>query len=77
MLLIGFVVQHGRSAQDSQTKIGARGRILGIGGVFFKSANAAQNREWYAKHLGCAEKGEGVLLPWREKDTPQNEHVTV
>jgi catechol 2,3-dioxygenase-like lactoylglutathione lyase family enzyme len=77
MLLLGFVVQHGSYAQDGQTKSAARGRILGIGGVFFKSANAGQAREWYAKHLGFVDKGAGVMLPWREKDNPQNEHVTV
>jgi catechol 2,3-dioxygenase-like lactoylglutathione lyase family enzyme len=54
-----------------------RGRILGIGGVFFKSANRDQMREWYSKHLGLADKGGGVMLPWREHDDPQKEHVTV
>jgi hypothetical protein len=54
-----------------------RGRILGIGGVFFKSANRDQMREWYSKHLGLADKGQGVMLPWREHDDPQKEHVTV
>jgi catechol 2,3-dioxygenase-like lactoylglutathione lyase family enzyme len=54
-----------------------RGRILGIGGVFFKSANRDQMREWYAQHLGLADKGQGVMLPWREHDNPQKEHVTV
>ena len=54
-----------------------RGRILGIGGVFFKSANRDQAREWYAKHLGLADKGEGAMLPWREHDDPKREHVTV
>ncbi len=54
-----------------------RGRILGIGGVFFKSANRDQMREWYATHLGLADKGEGVMLPWREHDDPHKEHVTV
>jgi len=54
-----------------------RGRILGIGGVFFKSANRDQMREWYSKHLGLADKGEGVMLPWREHDDPKKEHVTV
>jgi hypothetical protein len=48
-----------------------RGRILGIGGVFFKSANRDQMREWYSKHLGLADKGGGVMLPWREQDDPQ------
>ena len=54
-----------------------RGRILGIGGVFFKSANSDQAREWYAKHLGIADKGGGAMLPWREHDDPKKEHVTV
>ena len=54
-----------------------RGRILGIGGVFFKSANRDQMREWYAKHLGLADKGSGAMLPWREHDDPQKEQMTV
>ena len=54
-----------------------RGRILGIGGVFFKSANRQQMREWYGKHLGLADKGGGYIMPWREKDNPEKEHVTV
>src|ERR1700723_2384354 len=58
-------------------KVEERGRILGIGGVFFKSANRDQMREWYSKHLGLADKGGGAMLPWREHDDPQKEHVTV
>src|SRR5579862_6742070 len=53
-----------------------RGRILGIGGVFFKSADRDQMREWYSKHLGLADKGGGAMLRWREHDDPQKEHVT-
>jgi catechol 2,3-dioxygenase-like lactoylglutathione lyase family enzyme len=34
-------------------------------------------REWYAKHLGLADKGQGAMLPWREHDDPQKEQVTV
>jgi len=55
---------------------GQRGRILGIGGVFFKSANRDQTREWYSKHLGLTDKGGGAILRWRERDDPQKEHVT-
>jgi len=54
-----------------------RGRILGIGGVFFKSANRDRMREWYSKHLGLTDKGGGAMLPWRERDDPQKEHTTV
>jgi catechol 2,3-dioxygenase-like lactoylglutathione lyase family enzyme len=62
---------------QSPVKTDQRGRILGIGGVFFKSANRDQMREWYSKHLGLADKGSGAMLPWREHDDPQKEHVTV
>ena len=58
-------------------KVEQRGRILGIGGVFFKSANRDQMREWYSKHLGLVDEGAGVMLPWREHDDTQKEHVTV
>ncbi len=58
-------------------KMEPRGRILGIGGVFFKSANRDQMREWYSKHLGLTDSGQGVMLPWRQHDDPQQEQVTV
>lgn len=54
-----------------------RGRVLGIGGIFFKSANPDQMREWYSEHLGLADEGQGAMFPWREHGDPQREHVTV
>jgi len=63
--------------KSTPAKTEQRGRIIGIGGVFFKSADRDQMREWYAKHLGLADEGQGAMLPWREHDDPQKEHVTV
>ena len=84
LLLISVCSIGGQEVQTPQpekskppVKMEQRGRILGIGGVFFKSANRDQMREWYSKHLGLADKGGGVMLPWREHDDPQKEHVTV
>ena len=54
-----------------------KGRILGIGGIFFKSEHAGPMREWYAKNLGLSDKGSGAMLHWREKDNPQQERMTV
>ena len=54
-----------------------KGRILGIGGIFFKSANKKQMQEWYAKHLGLVDSGYGVMLPWREKENPESEQMTI
>ena len=50
---------------------------MGIGGIFFKTTDVAKTREWYATHLGLADKGQGVMLPWRQHDDPQKEHLTV
>jgi catechol 2,3-dioxygenase-like lactoylglutathione lyase family enzyme len=84
LLLVSVCLKGGQEVQSQETekskppvKMEQRGRILGIGGVFFKSANRDQMREWYAKHLGLADKGHGAMLPWREHDDPQKEHVTV
>ena len=65
--------------EDSKppVKTEQRGRIIGIGGVFFKSANRDQTREWYSKHLGLTDKVSGAMLPWREHDDPQKERMTV
>ncbi len=83
VLLLSIFSKGGQDAQSQQpekskppVKIEQRGRIVGIGGLFFKSANRDQTREWYAKHLGLADKGGGAMLPWREHDDPQKEHVT-
>ena len=74
----GQKVESSQAEQSkSPVKTEQRGRIVGIVGVFFKSANRDQTREWYAKHLGIADKGHGAMLPWRENDDPQKEHVTV
>jgi catechol 2,3-dioxygenase-like lactoylglutathione lyase family enzyme len=66
----------GSAAKDS-AKIERRGRILGIGGIFFKSPDRNEMRGWYSEHLGLADKGQGAMLPWREHDDPQKDHVTV
>jgi catechol 2,3-dioxygenase-like lactoylglutathione lyase family enzyme len=84
LLLISVGSRGGQEVQSPQPEkskppvtMAQRGRILGIGGVFFRSANRDQMREWYSKHLGLADKGQGAMLPWREHDDPQKEHVTV
>jgi len=84
LLLISVCSKGGQEVQSQESekskppvKVEQRGRILGIGGIFFKSANRDQMREWYAKHLGLADKGSGAMIPWREHDDPQKEHVTV
>ena len=54
-----------------------KGRVLGIGGIFFKSEHPGPMRQWYARNLGLSDQGGEVMLHWREKDNPQQERTTV
>lgn len=45
-------------------------RVTGIGGIFFKSKDPAQLRDWYRKHLGIEAETWGAQLHWR--DDPRN-----
>ena len=53
-----------------------RGRILGIGGLFLKSANSAQLGQWYEENLGIKAGPYGTSFPWRDHDDPAVERVT-
>ncbi len=45
-------------------------RARAIGGVFFRSANPEETRNWYARHLGLAIDAYGTNFAWRHKDEP-------
>jgi catechol 2,3-dioxygenase-like lactoylglutathione lyase family enzyme len=53
------------------------GRVIGIGGVFFKSADRKRLDSWYADNLGVIHGPEGFHFKWREYDKPEAEHLTV
>ena len=37
-------------------------KVLGVGGVFFKSDNPTKLRDWYSQWLGLDKEGPGVSL---------------
>ncbi|MFC5270899.1 VOC family protein [Adhaeribacter terreus] len=43
-------------------------RVIGIGGVFFKSKDPAALRAWYQKHLGIDSQTWGATFNW---DSPE------
>lgn len=43
-------------------------RVTGIGGVFFKSENPSQLRDWYKKHLGLNTDNYGWSFWWKDKE---------
>jgi predicted enzyme related to lactoylglutathione lyase len=53
-------------------------RVIGIGGVFFRSGDPERLYAWYEKHLGLRRSPGGVVLfPWRETGDEAKEQTTV
>lgn len=50
--------------QTSTPKEKAMAKVLGLGGIFFKSQDPAKLGEWYKQHLGMPyEKQQGAIMP--------------
>ena len=47
-----------------------KGRVTGIGGIFFKSKDPKTQREWYAQNLGLVTNEYGSLFEYREGANP-------
>jgi uncharacterized protein YndB with AHSA1/START domain/predicted enzyme related to lactoylglutathione lyase len=64
------VVLNGLSKYDTQkinTESATR-KVTGIGGLFFKSQNPKELKEWYKKHLGLNTDEYGANFEWRQGD---------
>ena len=51
-------------------------RVTGIGGIFFKSKNPEQTKEWYRKHLGIKSTKYGGTFEWRHAEDAQRKGFT-
>ena len=47
-----------------------KGKVTGIGGVFFKSADPKKSRDWYAKNLGVETNDYGASFETRNINNP-------
>ena len=45
-----------------------KNRVTGIGGLFFKSNNPSETKEWYKKHLGFETDEWGCTFWWKDKN---------
>jgi hypothetical protein len=45
------------------------GRVVGLGGVFFKSQDPERLYDWYERHLGLRREEGGVFFRWRDRNT--------
>ena len=54
-----------------------RGRVTGLGGVFFKSTAPERLIAWYQRHLGITTDQYGASFFWREDHDPSQRGQTV
>ena len=54
-----------------------KGRITGLGGIFFKTKDPAKTRAWYAENLGIETDEYGVVFESRKSDTPDEKAYMV
>ena len=51
-------------------------RVTALGGIFFKCADPAAQRAWYAQHLGLPTNDYGANFEWRKIDAPDEKGLT-
>ncbi len=60
---LGFITKSVLPTDNKTTK-----RVTSIGGVFFKSKDPKQLREWYSQHLGLHTDQYGTNFVWRHDE---------
>lgn len=53
-----------------------KGKVIGIGGVFLKSADQKRLSAWYADQLGIQQDTHGGHFKWRSFEEPERENLT-
>lgn len=48
-----------------------KGKVTGIGGIFFKSSNPKETKKWYAKNLGLVTDDYGSSFESRNSNNPE------
>ncbi|MFZ5553282.1 MAG: VOC family protein [Bacteroidota bacterium] len=70
-MLLSFIAGYAVSAlqKENENKIPApekKGRVTGIGGIFFKCKDPKSIKEWYSKNLGLVVNDYGSMFEFRE-----------
>lgn len=57
--------------QKTDTMSTKKGRVTGIGGIFFKTTDPAKTKEWYSKNLGMKTDEYGTMFEFRISENPE------
>lgn len=54
-------------------------KIVGLGGVFYKTSDPKARKDWYVKHLGIhpGDGYDGVEMRWRRPDKPDHQVMSL
>lgn len=58
-------------AQTETNMSDKKGRVTGIGGIFFKTADPAKTKEWYSTNLGMKTDDYGTMFEFRTSENPE------
>lgn len=69
LLLLSTVQTFSQNKSGENQMEEKKGKVTGIGGIFFKSENPQETKEWYYKNLGLAPNDYGSMFEFRESDS--------
>lgn len=86
-ILIGWNIQSNISAEkqlnikiqkmekkvnkEARTEESKKGKVTGIGGIFFKSKDPENTKDWYKKNLGLVTDQYGAMFKFRLENDPE------
>lgn len=67
-LLINF---NFKAQTNSEVNTEKKGKVTGVGGIFFKSKDPKKTKQWYSENLGMITDQYGTLFEFRLSDKPE------
>lgn len=71
--MVAFSQEKRKDSTMEQDK--SKGRVTGIGGIFFKSENPEQTKQWYYKNLGLEPNDYGSMFEFIEVDSKKTAYL--
>ncbi len=74
LVVFAFIFSCKAQTETSQTETNMsekKGRVTGIGGIFFKTTDPKQTKEWYSKNLGMKTDDYGTMFEFRTSENPE------
>jgi predicted enzyme related to lactoylglutathione lyase len=68
--IIGLLLFYGFTRFEKQAEDKAKGKVTGVGGIFFKAKNVKELKKWYGDNLGMQMNEYGSLFEFRRSDPP-------